>query len=703
MNSSLGNELPENAQRNLSLAMATILAIVSASYALEATADTTEETITVHGVRPPEPRTPDYTFLNWSISRTQNSMSRGYNDTTGHQDLTYNYPNFDHLRDITPGKCDVLKGNPINISNGTKVESETDFTSQTTEMPLFFQRIYNHRKPMGGILGEGWTTNLELGFGWDGADNISLYRPDGRTINFTKQPGSAYWTENAPNSIAYISRNTSNSTFTHFTSDGLTETYGAVRPPITVHLGYYITEIKNKAGVGWHFSYGANNYNSIVPQPVSVTHTSGKKITLNWQNSRLTSVVDPAGNIYQYSYTTAQDPSQLFFKLDTVIMPDGMVQQYHYNPPMMEGGLTGKSINGVKYSTFTYQRYEWMVYDETGHGGPADVYHAASSEHTGGVERSSFEYTLKTDDYSGRIIAVKETNPLGKQTTYNFTDGKLVSTTGHPSATCSFSYKEQSYDTNGFPDIVSDFNGNITNFDYAPDGKLLREVTAAGTPQQQSVDYVWNERRLPSKITKSGQLETSYIYDDKDKPISISAKNLSSAGVPGQIRTTTYTYARHPNGMLATVKVDGPAPGDGDAETFIYDSEGNLSSLRNSLNHTITYANYNGLGQPGRIVGANGEIVDYGYDSRGRLTLIRNYFDGTNAADTKFKYNLNGLLESKTTADGVETKYVYDDARRLLREYRRMADGTYIQKRYTYNNASLVTSIVTERTTTIIP
>lgn len=620
-------------------------------------------------------------------------MSRGYNDTTGHQELTYNYPNFDHLIDETQGSCSVMKSNPINISNGSKVEHEIDFSSMVTEMPLYFERTYNSRTPGGTILGEGWRTNIELSLGWDGIDKIELYRPDGRRLHYTKLQGSDRWTDDAPGSIAYITRDAGTDTFSHYPSDGLIEKY-ARGPGSYV---YQIREIKNKANVGWSFVYSTNTYAGSYKQPVTITHTSGKQITLSWTNGKLTSVSDPNGNIYQYTYTAP--PTPFNYTLDSVTMPDGMVQKYHYTT--MPGGLTGKSINGVRYSTFTYQHYEWFVPDGTGGGGYANVWHAASSEHAGGIERSSFEYTLKIDDYSGRIISTKETNPLGKQTSYNFIDGKLVSTAGHASSSCPASYKEQTYDANGFPDIVSDFNGNLTNFDYASDGKLLREVAAVGTPQQKTTNYVWNERRLPSTITLSGQLETSYTYDDKDKPTSISAKNLSSTGVPGQIRTTTYTYTRHPSGMLATVKVDGPASGDGDSEIFTYDAEGNLTSLKNSLNHTISYANYNGLGQPGRVVGANGEVVDYSYDSRGRVTLIRNYFDGTNPVDTKFKYNLNGLLESKTTPDGVEIKYAYDDARRLMREYRRVADGTYIQKRYTYNNASLVTSIVTERTTTV--
>ena len=694
VNINLGNELPEKAQGNLSLAVATILAIVSASHALEVRADTTLETITVQGVRPPEPRTPDYTFLNWSINRAQNTMSRGYNDTTGHQDLNYNYPNFDHLIDETPGSCAVMKSNPINISSGAKSERETDFSSHTTEMPLYFERIYNSRTPRGNILGNGWRTNIEYTLWENAPGKIDLYRPDGSQLHFTKLANSNNWIDDAPGSIALVTYDPATSTFIHFTGDGLIETYIK-----SSNVAYQIENIKNKSGTGWTYTYSANTFGGILKQPMSVTHTSGKQIILNWTDGKLTSVRDPAGNLYHYTYTQPVSPAN--FLLSSATMPDGLVIQYHYSST--PGGLIGKSINGVRYSTFAYQRYEWMVYDESGNGGIADAYHAISSEHAGGVERSTFEYTLKLDDYSGRIITVKETNPLGKQTTYNFTDGKLISTTGHPSSSCPASYKEQSYDANGFPDVVSDFNGNLTNFDYAPDGKLLRETIAAGTPQQKTIDYVWNERRLPSKVTVSGQLETSYIYDDKDKPTSISTKNLSSTGIPGQTRTTTYSYTRHPSGMLATAKVDGPAPGDGDSETFAYDTEGNLTSLKSSVDHTITYANYNGLGQPGRVIGANGEVVDYGYDSRGRLTLIRNYFDGANPAETKFKYNLNGLLESETSPDGVETKYVYDDARRLLREYSRMADGTYIQKRYTYNNASLMTSIVTERAATIIP
>jgi YD repeat-containing protein len=151
--------------------------------------------------------------------------------------------------------------------------------------------------------------------------------------------------------------------------------------------------------------------------------------------------------------------------------------------------------------------------------------------------------------------------------------------------------------------------------------------------------------------------------------------------------------------MLASVVVDGPLTGSADAVTQSFDAKGNLTSVSNSLGHTTTYASYNALGQPGRVTGPNGDITDYTYDARGRASTEKRFVNSA-WQTTTYKYNAAGLLESITRPDGQKRTYVYDAARRLMREYEPESATTFAQKRYTYNDMSLVTRVDTERTTT---
>ncbi len=71
----------------------------------------------------------------------------------------------------------------------------------------------------------------------------------------------------------------------------------------------------------------------------------------------------------------------------------------------------------------------------------------------------------------------------------------MVSTKGDPSPNCPASYKEQSYDANGYPDLVHDFQDNLTNFDYSAQGYLLKRVEAVGSSAERTTLQEWDTTR----------------------------------------------------------------------------------------------------------------------------------------------------------------------------------------------------------------
>ncbi len=265
-------------------------------------------------------------------------------------------------------------------------------------------------------------------------------------------------------------------------------------------------------------------------------------------------------------------------------------------------------------------------------------------------------------------------------------------------AHCAGGVAHTTYDWRGAAESATDFNGNVTKYMYSDFGQMLVKTEAFGTPLARVTQNTWNGKSselLQSKVV--GLVKINYLYDPKHRIASVSATNLSAHGVADQVRTTTYAYTEHANGLVATTVVDGPLVGTGDAVTYAYSTHGELLNVQNSSGHTVTYSNYNGLGQPGSVVGANGDTTDYTYDARGRMTKVRAYVNGV-AADTNYAYDAAGLLASTTTPDGVTTTYTYDAARRLTSEKRNafgvLAGGaTFEEKQYTYDLASNVTSI----------
>jgi RHS repeat-associated protein len=624
-----------------------------------------------------------------------NSYSNSYSDyanSAGPSSSAYQIANIGQL--ITGrnsnSKIDCPGGNPILPATGNKVEPESDFGS-SGEMALGLTRTYNHYWQGAGLFGKNWISNFDykLTFGTTDLNacyprpgggtcgigsNTIIYawRPDGRTIRFIKA-GDGIFYEDKAQAVAKIVQQ-GNGSFILYTEDLGVETYTSAG---------YVSKLTNAHGISWTYTYTNTTY------PYRVTHTSGRYVEFTWTSGQLTAVRDPAGNYYGYSYNANYFGAGLH-RLTASSQPGSpaTTTTYFYELSTDPTALTGKAFNGVRYSQFTYD---------------ANAY-ATSTEHNG-YDKYTFSYSTAPD---GSLTTV-ETNPLGKQQSVVYKDGKVMSVTDHASTYCpATSYALSEYDANGYPVTRQDFNGIYTDTYYNAKGQLTQKVEAAGTTLQRVTQYVWDPtaNRLVSE-TLEGQRKTSYAYTADGRIASITTTNLSApapANNLNQTRTTTYTYTKYANGMLASVTVDGPLSGTGDAVTTSYDSQGNLISVQNSLGHTTTYSNFNGLGQAGRVTGDNGNITDYTYDARGRSTLVRTYPNGSTAADTSYAYDADGRLKTVTTPDGQVKTYLYGSANRDWLtgiEEPEVPDGTSatVKQRMTYtlNAAGDITQSLVER------
>jgi RHS repeat-associated protein len=580
-------------------------------------------------------------------------------------------------------ECEV--GNPIVPSTGNKIERELDFSTDG-EHSLRLARTYNHYWSGAGLFGKHWISNFDymLTFGSTALDGcfprpgggvcgigsntvIYAWRPDGRTIKFDKAADGVFY-ENKPDPIARIVDN--GTSLTLYGEDNSIETYGS---------SGRIHELRNAHGIGWTYSYSGT-------YPTRVTHTSGRYVDFVWNNGQLTSVRDPAGNYYGYSYHANQFGSGLH-RLAATSRPGSPATSiaYHYELSTRPQALTGKSINGARYSTFTYDSYGY----------------ATSTEHNG-YQKYSLAYTQG----SNGLLTVAETNPLGKKTTYTFEYGKLRTVTGHASTYCPSSYAETTYDGNGYPQLKSDFNGNSTTFQYNAKGQLLEKIEGYGTAVARKTTYAWDTaaNRITS-ITVGGAaagselVRISYAYTADKRIASITRTNLSGTGLVNSSQTTTIAYTKHGNGMLASVTADGPVYGSDDRIITRYASNGDLLSEENALGHKVAYSGHNGLGQPGRVTNVNGGITDYFYDARGRVTQVRTYLNG-GIQDTAYAYDGDGRLVRTTMPDGVvvEHDYVHHD-RDLLSSVRIASSGllagggTEEQRTFGYNTQGDVSGV----------
>lgn len=615
--------------------------------------------------------------------------------------------------------CGEVSGNPVVLSTGNKIEPELDFIA-TGEMGLYLQRTYNGYWSARGLFGSYWLSNFDYSL-VPSSDGATLWaqRPDGRRIKYLLDGTSGHYLEDKAEPIAYVVKNGDGS-FTLYNEENGTEKYDAEG---------YILERRNEQGVGWTFTYSGKYLQQ-------VTHSSGRTVTFAWSDGVVSEVTDPAGNVYRYSYTAnVFGTGTSYGRLASTTLPGAPETTigYHYEDSRFPGALTGKSFSGVRYSTFTY--------DDEGR--------ATSTEHAGGVERYGFGYTVEATqavtpppvpvppggfhedeprgycEYksgTGRIcyqprsvegpilmstqanaaaaietkdipqkLLVTETSPLGRETTYVYVDGRLTSTTGKETPHCPASYKEKTYDANGYEDVVSDFADNLTDFDYDAQGHLLQKVEAKGTSAERTTRYAWDTTyNHLLKETVQGDREIAYEYTQDGRIAKKTVADLTAHG-QGRAQVVTYSYTKHDNGLLAKIVVDGPLPGEGDRLTYEYSTAGDLVATINGVGHTTSYEGYNGLGLPGRITDPNGDVTEYGYDARGRLNERKRYINGAWQVETK-TYDAYGQVASVRRPDGVTRHYLYDPARRLIEEYQARGNGSgYERKRYAYNNASLVT------------
>lgn len=543
-------------------------------------------------------------------------------------------------------------GKPIDVSNGVKLETYPLF-STPGEMGLKYVLYYNT-----GPYAR-WYSNFDYKIatsvlcqaGSQLACTV-ISRPDGSVLEFWGGPTSTKYTAMV-GSVATLTRDTGTGNYTFQDENATTQVYSSTGQ---------ILSITNASGIGWTYSYNANGYR--------VTHTNGTFVDVingavvstpapggGYYNSQVSTIKDPAGNAYvvtRSNGTVANGP----LDVTSIALPGTPATtlsfkytQYISNANVITNSfMTELDINGVPYSYTSYVGDSSSPYYQWANG----TYLADGSE---------FVSILYGADSQGNLAPVV-TNPLGHnaKNTYAGINGQLTSVSNDAVATCGATAAQRAYDNNGNLSQTIDNNGNIHSYTYAANGQLQTETEAYGTPLARTTDYVWDPNqqlnRLLSKTVR-GWNKTSYNYSAQNRLASVTVTNLSGNGSANQTLTTAYNYTLYGNGMVQTMSVTRPSPNGSDTDTYSYDTLGNLVSRSNGIGQATTYSNYNGLGQPGQVVGPNGDTTNYTYDARGRLSTKTTYPNGA-AATWTYGYDGYGLLWSLSGPDGQVTTWNRD-------------------------------------------
>jgi YD repeat-containing protein len=233
-----------------------------------------------------------------------------------------------------------------------------------------------------------------------------------------------------------------------------------------------------------------------------VKDATNRELVFAYTGNQISSVTVDGNKTTHYTYNTQGLIAQ-------VTRPDNTTRIYHYEDSRFPTYLTGITDERNK-------RYATWTYDAQGR--------AISSEHAGGAEK-----TLLSFNTDGSTTV---TNALNKQTIYRFADiagaRRVVSVEGQPTASCAGANRNYTYTPEGWVASKTDWKGIQTTFQYNPLGQEISRTEAFGTTEARTVTTEWHPSLyLKTKVTEPTQ-ETTFNYDTNGRLLNQSVRTLTN-------------------------------------------------------------------------------------------------------------------------------------------------------------------------------
>ena len=414
---------------------------------------------------------------------------------------------------------------------------------------------------------------------------------------------------------------------------------------VFVHdANYRLLRTVDPLGHATVFEYNSSGDRTAVTNPLGNTIRFSLR-----QRGNLTSVTDATGAVTQMTYEAPSnhdvieihDPLQNFTRftydgLNRIVKvrdAEGYQDSYDYGP---SGGVSSASSGGT--STKFYYDPSSML---TGADHPAPGYSRPGARYdnigrlTSTVDADGFETKY---EYNSRGDTVSTTDPRGK------------SVINH-------------YDLRGRLTERIDRNGNSTRYSYDGNGNVIAETNAL----HQTIHYEYDgEDRLTRKSNALGFGVTEQ-YD---------AAGQVAAETDAEGNTSSYKYDAA--GNLTKVYDAGGTL----IAAYTYDKRGLRVSEENALGQKTT-TTYDQVGRPVATKDTQGNITVSEYDKIGRLSRVT----GPLKRSATQGYLQDDLVEYFVDPKGHETRFRYDEARRLLEITANSGRAT----QFRYNGRDMIT------------
>lgn len=570
----------------------------------------------------------------------------------------------------------------MNIAVGTKVESVADYIDPAGHLHL--KRNYTSALIAANptpSFGPHWRHAYDVSLPTTSSTSKRANRPSGNSYGFSGSGGT--WTP-APDVRERLARLLSGTTVIGWrltTPDDVAEVYDVNGKLQRIEYldGDVLTILRDTSG-----------------RVSAVTDRKGRSLTFVYEIDRLDHVVLPDGRRIEYGYDAAQLLTSVSYQVTDNEPAEFVSVQYLYQENSGRQLLTGVIDEGQ-------QRLAAWTYDGSGR-----VTSSRKGSADGSIHLTQVAYGVGQSWVTG---------PLGETVTSTYSSihrrPKVTGST-KPCLMCGGgSASSRTYDANGYPDVVADFNGTTTDYGYNARGLIESETQAANKPEAtRTVQTTWHSTfRVPVErrtYDSAGALAAKSTWTYNARGQVLVASRIDP--VSGLTRATTTTYCEQADvtsaacPLVGLVKqVDGPRtdvvdvlsyqyyaadhPGCATSQAACTWRKGDLWKVTNALGQVTETLRYDGAGRVLSVKDANSIITDIEYHPRGWLTArkVRGADDSSEADDqiTRIDYYPTGVVSSTTLPDGSFTSYVYDAAHRLTDVVD--ADGNSIH--YTLDNA----------------
>ncbi|PYG87269.1 RHS repeat-associated protein [Ruminiclostridium sufflavum DSM 19573] len=543
-----------------------------------------------------------------------------------------------------------------NSATGNFSRTYTDLTMDSPGFDISFSRTYNSRNDKASVFGRGWTFSYEGSVknaestyvDIDGTTKTTavpstkvVSLPDGSVQAFKENEDGTYTANNSRNTL--VKRSDGTYTLTskeqnvfYFNQDGCLvkmEDRNGNAITITVDSEGKATAVKDQADRQFAIAYQDGLIKTI-------TDIAGSRtITYNYQNQRLTEVIDAMGNSTGYLYDT-----------------DGFLTEIRDS--------SNKTVEAVTYL----------------HSGENKDKVDTRTDANGNILTYSYDnINCKTTitDSSGRVTAEKYDSAYS-----------IISSTDAEEKLTAYEYDKDSSGLNKYAEqkSVTDRNGSKTSYDRDSKGNITKVTNPDSSTRVMTYDAKNNVTSVRDEMGKY----TFFVYDASQKkllkkvqPLNGTEQYTDGTSDASKFAITTYTYYTdaecQANGYKAKALLKSVRDAESKTTTYTYDAYGNIKTVTDAENKTVT-TQYNSISQLLKSISAKGNETEYTYDKNGNLEK-QEQKNGTGGSITRITYD----SENRRTKEVAPKQYNAAEDDIASHEY----TGNY-GNRYTYYDSGKV-------------